>query len=141
MDGTFNNEQVSVDIPGTRNFHFEPLEQPLSPTSHYEQSRDRVPFSLQIQGRDQDSRQIAQSHITPIGHQLSAQGLSTQRDNGADLMRYQDATFDIDSLETSTRHWKSTLDRRNLNMGVASETRSELSRSKELSSWMRYKYY
>jgi hypothetical protein len=141
MDGTFNNEQVSVDIPGTRNFHFEPLEQSLSPTSHYERSRDTVSFSLQSQGRDQDLRGISQPYINPTGHQLNAHGLSTQHENGADLMRYEDATFDIDSLESSSRHWKSTLDGRNLNMGVASETRSELSRSKELSSRMKYKYY
>jgi uncharacterized protein YkwD len=56
-------------------------------------------------------------------------------------MRYEDATFDINSLKSSTRHWKSTLDGKFLNTGVASETRSELSRSKELSSRMKYKYY
>jgi hypothetical protein len=127
MDGTFNNEQVSVDIPGTRNFHFEPLEQSLSPTSHYERSRDTVSFSLQSQGRDQDLRGISQPYINPTGHQLNAHGLSTQHENGADLMRYEDATFDIDSLESSSRHWKSTLDGRNLN--------------KEFSSRMIYKYY
>jgi hypothetical protein len=135
MDETLHNEQVGVDIPGTRNFHFEPLEQPLPPTSQYEQSYNTVSFSLQSQDTDQNFQEVSQPQISRPEHQLTAQGLVTQHDNGRDLMRYQD------SLESPTRHWQSTLNGKNLNMGVASETRSELSRSKELSSRMRYKYY
>jgi hypothetical protein len=141
MDETLHNEQVGVDIPGTRNFHFEPVGQPLPPTSQYERSLDTVSFSLQSQDTDQNFQEVSQPQISPPEHQLTAQGLVTQHDNGGDLMRYQDATFDTYSLESPTRHWKSTLNGKNLNMGVASETRSELSRSKELSSRMRYKYY
>lgn len=141
MDETLNNEQVSANIPSTRNFHFGSLEQPLPPTSHYERSRDTVSFSVQSQDRDPDFQEISQPQIPSTGHQLNAQSLSTQHDNGADLTRYQDTTLDIDPLESPTRHWSSTLDGKNLNMGVASETRFELGRSKELSSRMRYKYY
>ena len=116
MDETLNNEQVSVNIPGTRNSHFGPLEQPLPPTSHYERSHDTVPFSLQSHGRDQDFWEISQPQILPLGHQLNAHGL-------------------VD------RQWHSALDGKELNVGDANETRPEMNRSKELSSRMRYKYY
>lgn len=116
MEETLHNEQVGVDIPGTRNFHFGPLEQPLPATSNYEGSHDTVTYSLQSQDTDQILQEVSQPQILPPGHQLNAQGLPD-------------------------RHWYSALDGKELNVGDASEIRSEMNRSKELSSRMRYKYY
>lgn len=135
----FRNEEST-------NFHnagiqFPQQEVPTSELSHYQQSQGRVSFGLTIQHSVQDSHRDFQPGITGPGEPLSVRGISPPHSARAQLLGYPDSAYDSSPLQGLARNWNGALEGERLNPESTGVAGTEINRSKELSSRMRYKYY